>query len=241
MLKPCLVYRDIYKNFPIYDFPPEVINVVNIVGTFNFGTDIDIEKLLQNCEVAEIKKFVAVKIRICPPRVTLSIFNTGSAIVIGATNRFVVRESADIFTKIVRKALRDDSVKINNFRFHNYTVSCKIPFEINLEKMLMNDPYTSKSPFFPTYEISFPNTKIKCGCSAIHLNITGIKSEAEAEFHYKKFKEHVFQYRLLPGETQQPKKKSKKLKMISEDIQDFDFENYSQMFDYLQLGGELKD
>ncbi|MCG8575555.1 MAG: hypothetical protein MI810_11780, partial [Flavobacteriales bacterium] len=140
-------FHDFTSNDPIYDYPPGMINIVNAVSTFSFGKDIDIQKLLDCCEYACVKLFVAVKLCITLPRVTVSIFNTGSATLIGAQNEFIARDSAEIFTHTVKRSLNDWEIGLNDFSFHNYTATCVLPFQVDLEELGKKTEFVRKSDF----------------------------------------------------------------------------------------------
>jgi TATA-box binding protein (TBP) (component of TFIID and TFIIIB) len=214
-------YRDFTENGPVYQFPPGVLNVVNMVCTFKFGKSIDLNKLLDRCPFVCVKRFVTVKLRIYPPRTTLSVFSKGSAIDIGAKNQFIARDSAEIFLYILRKTLDDDELKICKFTYHNYTATAKLPFEIDLQR-LSKHPRVFKAKYFPTYNIRLKGTRINCGCSEDNIIITGAKSERGCEEAYRLYRKFLLNYRCETGEENKQFRKKQKIDMPSLDM--FTFE-----------------
>ena len=182
---------DYFEDEPIYNYPPGMLNIVNVVSTFKFGKDIDLQKILDNCEFACVKLFVAVKLCISKPRVAISIFHTGSATLIGAQNEFVSRDAAEIFTHVVKRALDDWSIGMNEFSFHNYTATCKLPFNVKLKELRKDKRHVRKSEFFPLYEIVLPNTKVRCSTSKNNIIITGVRYDGHCEEYFKRYVEYL--------------------------------------------------
>lgn len=181
-------------------FPPDCVNVVNIVAKFNLGSPIDLKQLLKRCEFACVRQFVAVTLRHLPPKVMASVFNSGNVNIIGSTSPLVARDFAESFKNVIRDTLKMPELSVNNFYVSNYTAVCVFPFTVNLSRFIENEPQAVLSPYFPVVNYKSKGSRIDWGISSTCLRITGTKTEVQNLDTYSKCRALLEQYALQPGE-----------------------------------------
>lgn len=123
-----------------YLFDNDKVLVVNTVFTFHLGVgNIDIEALTPNIPCAYNKRQKPCTIRVFPDRCTCLVYPKGSAVIIGNTTVQAAVYTARIYCRMISRII-NRQVKINDLYLKNITATIKLPFYIDTEKLLMNNP-----------------------------------------------------------------------------------------------------
>lgn len=163
--------------------PPNVVNVVNVVATFDLGVSVDPQKLVDAYSFAywSPRSFPSVNFHTYPPRTSALVFATGIVVVVGCTSIWSARLCSDFYAELVRDAGYPKAAT-NKFTVTNTTATVQYPFFLDVEKFQAANPEkdSKRRRYVPTYfpGVISPKDAQKCTHTEFpgSCNITGTKN-----------------------------------------------------------------
>jgi transcription initiation factor TFIID TATA-box-binding protein len=166
-----------------------MINVQNIVSTFNVGCCIDLKRLVQHCEDAthNPRKFSAVTMKMKFPKATALVFASGKIVCIG-TKSFADNSEAILNVSHILKSI-GYCTKVTDAKIRNVVGSVNLNCQINLVNL-----HNSHRKLCMYEQELFPGLKFKLPCNSAcalifttgKLVITGVKSEYALKQFFRK-------------------------------------------------------